>query len=177
MVGILSSLKKMDNYYKKWITEISKRFKNSQLKAAVKVNDEMLRFYWSVGQDYDKAIFYVQKTLENNWSRAVLLNFLDTNLYERQGKAIANFSQTIPAVESDLAQEITKEPYNFDFLAIREKYDEEELKDTLMDNLTKFLLELGNGFAFVGREVRLEIGETENFIDMLFYNRNLHGGL
>lgn len=99
------------------------------------------------------AIFYVEKTLENNWSRAVLLNFLDTDLYERQGKAITNFSQTLPAIESDLAQAITRDPYNFDFLTIRERYDEKELKDTLMDNIEKFLLELGNGFAFIGREV------------------------
>lgn len=124
--------------------------------------------------DINKALFYVEKTLENNWSRAVLLNFLDTDLYERQGKAITNFSQTLPAVESDLAQAITRDPYNFDFLTIREKYDEKELKDALMDNIEKFLLELGNGFAFVGREVCLEIGETENFVDMLFYNLKLH---
>ena len=124
--------------------------------------------------DKNKALFYVTKTLENNWSRAILLNFLDTDLYERQGKAITNFSQTLPEVESDLAQEITRDPYNFDFLTIREKYDEKELKDALMDDIEKFLLELGNGFAFVGREVRLEIGETENFVDMLFYNLKLH---
>lgn len=85
--------------------------------------------------DINKALFYVEKTLENNWSRAVLLNFLDTDLYERQGKAITNFSQTLPAVESDLAQAITRDPYNFDFLTIREKYDEKELKDALMDML------------------------------------------
>ncbi len=78
--------------------------------------------------DINKAMFYVAKTLENNWSRAVLLNFLDTDLYERQGKAITNFQQTLPATESDLAQAITKDPYSFDFLTIREKYDEKELK-------------------------------------------------
>ena len=124
--------------------------------------------------DSDKALFYVKKTMENNWSRAVLLNFLDTDLYDRQGNAITNFAQTLPAEESDLAQAITKDPYNFDFLTIRKRYDEKELKDALMNNIEKFLLELGNGFAFVGREVRLEIGETENFIDMLFYNLKLH---
>ena len=86
----------------------------------------------------------------------------------------ADFDLTLPAEKSDLAQAITKDPYNFDFLTIREKYDETELKDALMNNITRFLLELGNGFAFVGREVRLEIGETENFIDMLFYNIKLH---
>jgi len=73
-----------------------------------------------------------------------------------------------------LAQEITKDPYNFDFLSMRESYDERELKDALMENITKFLLELGNGFAFVGREVRIMVGEKEKFIDMLFYNIKLH---
>lgn len=122
----------------------------------------------------DRALFYVSKTIEDNWSRAVLLNFLDSDLYERQGKAITNFAQTLPATESDLAQAITRDPYNFDFLTIRKKYDEKELKDALMDNIERFLLELGNGFAFIGREVRLEIGDTENFIDMLFYNIKIH---
>lgn len=116
------------------------------------------------------ALFYVQKVLENNWSRNVLLNFLDTNLYEREGKAITNFKRLLPDMQGELAQALTKDPYNFDFLAIRERYDEKELKDALMNNITNYLLELGNGFAFVGREVRLEIGNTEKFIDMLFYN-------
>ena len=123
--------------------------------------------------DSNKALFYARKTLENNWSRAVLLNFLDTNLYEREGKAVTNFSDTLPTPQGDLAQEITKDPYSFDFLAIRERYDERELKDALMDNITKFLLELGTGFAFVGREYRLAIGNKEKFVDMLFYHIRL----
>lgn len=77
--------------------------------------------------DGDKVLFYARKTVENNWSRAVLLNFLDTNLYERQGKAVTNFADTLPAPQGDLAQEITKDPNNFDFLAMRERYDEREL--------------------------------------------------
>ena len=121
-----------------------------------------------------KALFYVRKTIENNWSRAVLLNQLDTDLYERQGKAVTNFTLTLPAAQSDLAQAITKDPYSFDFLTIRERYDEKELKDALLDNAEKFLLELGTGFAFIGREVRVEIGETEGFIDLLFYHVRLH---
>lgn len=103
----------------------------------------------------EKAIFFIKKIIENGWSRAVLLNFLDTNLYERQGKAINNFQESLPNVQSDLAKEITKDPYNFDFISIREGYNEKELKDALMDNIQKFLLELGTGFAFVGREYRL----------------------
>ncbi len=122
----------------------------------------------------DKALFYVEKVLKNNWSRAVLLNFLDTNLYERQGKAISNFAKTLPTPQSDLAQEMMKDPYNFDFLTITEGYYEKEFKDALMSNISRFLLELGTGFAFVGREYRLEVGNTEQFIDMLFYNIMLH---
>ena len=124
--------------------------------------------------DYpEKAIFFVRKTIENGWSRNMLLNFLDTDLYERQGKAITNFKLALPAPQSDLAQEMTKDPYNFDFLTIAEDYREKELKDALEENIRKFLLELGTGFAYVGREYRIVIGQTENFIDMLFYNLNL----
>lgn len=75
---------------------------------------------------------FVEETLKNNWSRAVLLNFLDTNLYERKGKAISNFGKILPDVQSDLAQEMTKDPYNFDFLTLRQDYDEKELKDALI---------------------------------------------
>ena len=108
-----------------------------------------------------KFNFYVDKIIENNWSRAVLLNFLDTDLYERQGKAITNFKYTLPKETGDLAQEMTKDPYNFDFIAIRQGYNEKELKDALMDNVQNFLMELGTGFAFVGREYRLQVGNTE----------------
>jgi len=124
--------------------------------------------------DVIKALFYVRKTVENNWSRAVLLNYLDTDLYERQGKAISNFTNQLPPPQGDLAQEITKDPYNFDFLAMRESFDERELKDALTSNVVQFLMELGSGFAFVGKEYRLVVGQTEKFCDLLFYNINLH---
>ncbi len=107
----------------------------------------------------DKALFFVQKCLENNWLRNTLINFLDTNLFERNGKAINNFEYLLPNSEKDLAKDISKDPYNFDFLAISEPYDEKELKDVLIENIQKFLLELGTGFAFVGREVRLLVGK------------------
>ena len=124
----------------------------------------------SCHDDREKALFFVHKTLENNWSRAVLMNFLDTDLYSREGKAISNFAASLPKPQSDLAQAMTKDPYNFDFLTIQENYNEKELKDALMANIQSFLLELGMGFAFVGREYRLEVGQTEQFLDMLFYN-------
>lgn len=265
----MNSFIKVDESYKNWLNELSNRFKSSQIKAAMRVNSEMLKFYWSIGRDISKmelttkygsgfykklsadlkeifpdsssfsetnlrymwrfyglypmmenlpqlgadsessnlpqvvaksdeqniifqipwghhkliidkcrkdperALFYVEKVLENSWSRAVLLNFLDTDLYDRQGKAVTNFKYTLPIAQGELAQAITKDPYNFDFLSLTEKYNEKELKDALMDNITRFLLELGSGFSFVGREYRLEIGEKENFIDMLFFNINL----
>lgn len=121
-----------------------------------------------------KAIFFVRKTLENNWSRNVLLNWLDTDLYEREGKAVSNFKNTLPAPQSDLAQQITKDPYSFDFLALREDYDERDLEDALVNNVTHFLLELGKGFSYMGRQFRLAVGKQEFFPDLLFYNAHIH---
>lgn len=254
----------VDSEYLKWISSVTEKFKQSQIKAASKVNTEMLKFYFNLGGEISrrdkennygssfykrisddlqrelpdvrsfsvtnlkymtyyyelyadvinrpqveddskntnrpqpeddftqaiflipwghnkliidkcksetaKALFFVKETLENNWSRAVLLNFLDTDLYDRQGKAITNFDKVLPSAQSDLAQEMTKDPYNFDFLTIRKNYDEKELKDALMQNVQALLMELGRGFAFVGREYRLVVGKTEQFIDLLFYN-------
>ena len=120
-----------------------------------------------------KALFFVHQTVLNGWSRSVLLNFLDTDLYERQGKALTNFSQTLPDETSDLAQELTKDPYNFAFTGITGKYNERLLKDKLLNNITQFLIELGTGFAYVGKEYRLQVGEREQFIDLLFYNLDL----
>lgn len=120
-----------------------------------------------------KALFFVNQTLENGWSRAMLLNWIDTCLYERQGKALTNFSSVLPAPDSDLAQEVTKDPYSFAFAGIRGKYNEKKLKDALLTNITNFLVELGSGFSYVGREYRLQIGEKEKFIDLLFYHLKL----
>lgn len=285
----------LDKDYSQWIQELSSRYRRSQIKAAVKVNEEMLRFYWGLGRDIvemkaesrwgsgfmknlsrdlkasnpdatcfsqtnllymknfyllyssynsiaphtagqsddriaqqfveqknvlkeipqnvdqkvvgkefaqqvveqiqkdifsipwghhiriidkfldspEKALFYVHQTVLNGWSRNVLLNFLNSNLYERQGKAQTNFKQILPNETSDLAQELTKDPYNFAFTGITGKYNERLLKDKLLNNITQFLVELGTGFAYVGKEYRIEVGDTENFIDLLFYNLNL----
>lgn len=124
--------------------------------------------------DAKKALFFVRKVIENSWGRDVLLNFLGTDLYERQAKALTNFSKTLPAPQSDLAQQATKDPYVFNFLAMTEDYNERELEDALVANVTKFLVELGTGFAYMGRQYRLQVGEKEIFIDLLFYNTRIH---
>lgn len=122
----------------------------------------------------EAALFYVRQTVANGWSRSVLLNFLDTKLHERQGKALTNFASRLPESESDLAQEVTKDPYSFDFIALTPRYREKELKDALLANVERFLLELGQGFMLVGREYRLQIGAKEKFADLLFFHMNLN---
>lgn len=282
-IGIMKySLSILDPEYIHWINELCSRFRRSQIKAAVKVNEEMLRFYWELGRDIllkqaekkwgskfmknlsidlksvnpeatcfsqtnllymknfyllhqpylqiapysgeqsensqitsqvveqssnmeitqqvveqirndifsipwghhiriidkykdnpDAALFFVHQTVINGWSRNMLLNFMGTDLYERQGKALTNFQSTLPEETSELAQELTKDPYDFAFTGITGKYNERLLKDKLLGNITDFLIELGTGFAYVGKEYRLQVGEREQFIDLLFYNLNI----
>ncbi len=125
-------------------------------------------------KDVDKAVFYLNKTVEHGWSRAVLLNFLDTDLYERQGKAVNNFGRLLAEPQSDLAVQTLKDPYNFDFLTLDGEYRERELENALMQNITRFLLELGTGFAFIGRQVPLVVGDETVYPDLLFYHLELH---
>jgi predicted nuclease of restriction endonuclease-like (RecB) superfamily len=257
-----------ESEYKQWVSELKSRIRSAQVKAAVRVNCELINLYWSIGHDIverkieesfdgdfysqlsadlhnlfpdvkgfsrrnliymrsmyllfspiqgevpqlvalnkpintevpqtvahgtikeiicqipwghiryiidkhtspQEAFFYVQKTLENGWSRAMLLNMMDTRLYEAQGKAINNFANTLPSIESDYARQITKDPYSFDFLTLKEDYRERELQKALEENIVRFLMELGKGFAFVGRQVRLEVNGDEYFCDLLFYH-------
>ena len=254
----------IDSDYIQWIKELSSRYRRSQIKAAVKVNQEMLQFYWELGRDIverdaenhygskfytslsrdlraeiqnasglsernlrytkkfylfyenimetlqqvvadskenilqqvaaklfslpwghhlllmdkfanqpEKAWFYICQSVNEGWSRNILLNYLDTDLYERQGKALTNFGQTLPDETSDLAQEITKDTYDFAFTGITGHYNEQLLKDKLLGNITQFLIELGTGFAYVGKEYRIQVGEREQFIDLLFYHLKL----
>ena len=269
----------IDKDYTQWVEDLSVRYRQSQIKAAVRVNRELLKYYWELGRDIEemhveerwgqsviknlsvdlqlknpnstglsrtniyyakkfyllysqylkivpqvvgqlengkaqqavknsseivpqavgqleemlfsipwghhrylidrygtepaKAFFYVKKTMQEGWSRDVLLNFMDSGLYEREGKALTNFTRTLPDETSDLAQELTKDPYNFAFTGITKPYNEQILKDALLANISQFLLELGTGFAYIGKEYRLQIGQKEKFIDLLFYNLNL----
>jgi len=124
-------------------------------------------------QNIEQAIFYTIKTIENNWSRAILGIQIESQLYERQGKAITNFQLTLPKKQSDLAIETLKDPYKLDFLTLTEKANEKDLEDQLVKNITQFLLELGTGFAYIGRQYLLKVGENEYKIDLLFYHIRL----
>lgn len=125
-------------------------------------------------KDVREAIFYVQCTIENNWSRDVLEHQIESRLYERKGKAITNFKDKFPVAASDLAIQTLKDPYSFDFLTMRDDYDERALEEALVDQITQFLLELGTGFSYVGRQVHLQVGEREFYIDLLLYHIKLH---
>ncbi len=124
-------------------------------------------------KDLNERLWYAQKTIENGWSRNVLEMWIESNLYNRQGKAITNFATTLPKIESDLAKAELKDPYCFEFLMIREKADELEIEDGLIEHIQKVLIELGTGFAFVGRQYKIEVDGEEFFIDLLFYHFKL----
>jgi predicted nuclease of restriction endonuclease-like (RecB) superfamily len=120
-----------------------------------------------------ERLAYAQKNLEHNWSRNVLCLHIETRLLEREGNAQTNFEQRLPKPQSDLARESLKDPYRFDFLGLGYEAQEREIEGALVQHVTQFLLELGAGFAFVGRQVLLQVGEEEFFIDLLFYHLKL----
>ncbi len=124
-------------------------------------------------KDNDAIEYYLNQTIENNWSRAVLEYQIETNLYARQGKAITNFKNTLPQPESDLAQALLKDSYNFEFLMLSSKVKELDLEQKLIENITHFLLELGKGFAYMGRQFEINVGGEIFRTDLLFYHTKL----
>lgn len=114
--------------------------------------------------------WYIRAAIEHGWSRAVLVHQIESDLYGRQGKALTNFEQTLPAPQSDLARELIKDPYNLDFLGFSDPISERALEQSILDHLKDFLIELGKGFAFVGSQYHLEIGGQDYYLDLLFYN-------
>lgn len=121
----------------------------------------------------EEASFYISQTLEQGWSRDVLALQLKSRLHERAGKTISNFSRTLPAPQSDLAQQTLKDPYTFDFMQLTTPFNERDVEQQLTRHLTQFLLELGKGFAFVGRQYHLEIADNDYYLDLLFYHITL----
>jgi len=124
-------------------------------------------------KDNSEALFYVQQTIANNWSRSVLQMQIESNLFARQGKAITNFKVTLPKPQSDLANQLLKDPYNFNFLTLEKNVQELKLERQLVKNITQFLLELGKGFAYMGRQYLLQVGSKEYRLDLLFYHVRL----
>lgn len=122
----------------------------------------------------DEALFYASKTLENGWSRDILSLQIKSNLHNRQGKSVNNFPSTTPDYQSDIVQQTFKDPYVFDFLTLQDDFQEKDLENALTEHITKFLLELGAGFAYVGKQYHLEVGDQDFYIDLLFYNIKLH---
>ena len=253
--------KTVHKQYSSWIVELKKRYRATQIKAAVAVNSALIEFYWNLGRDIserypgkvrdarfyqklstdlklvipdatglsvsnikyaryfyelyagvayrpqvvddkafieiveqlvlvpwghhryildkcrndrEKALFYVKRTIQHGWSRNVLLNWLSSDLYEREGNAQTNFALTMPSDECELAQQLVKDPQVFELLGLKEQYKEADLKSAIVANIERTLLSLGKGVAFLGREYPVEIGgETKN-IDLLFYVVPLH---
>ncbi len=126
-------------------------------------------------QSLDEALFYINKVVEEGWSRSRLENQIAANLFGSQGAAITNFSSTLPDTQSQLAKEILKDPYHFDFLSMKEEFEEEDLEDALVSKVTQFLLELGKGFSYVGRQMELQMPDGQTFFpDLLFYHIPQH---
>lgn len=123
--------------------------------------------------DQAERLWYLQQTIEHGWSRSVLVHQIESELYRRQGKALTNFVETLPTPQSDLAQELLKDPYNFDFLTLGQEARERNLHRGLLDHVQNFLLELGAGFALVGSQYPLKVGNSEFYPDLLFYHLKL----
>ncbi len=248
-----------DTKYVEWLSDVKTRFRQSQIRASVRVNTSMLEFYWSVGRDLvalhaeelwgsgvvkqfaldlrqafpdikgfsdsnikymkrwysfyyerftkgqqaadrlempkifgqvpwfhhvhiitkcqslDEALFYIRKVSEEGWSRNALESQISANLFQIQGAALTNFERTLPSPQNLLAKEILKDPYHFDFLSMTAKYDERDLEEALIANITQFLLELGKGFSFVGHQMELQMPGGQTFFpDLVFYHIPQH---
>ena len=125
-------------------------------------------------KDNEQRMWYAQQALEHGWSRNIMTMHIKSHLFDRQGKAVTNFTSTLPPPQSDLAQQVLKDPYIFDFLTLDTAAREREVEAQLTDHVVQFLLELGTGFAFLGRQVHLEIAEQDYYLDLLFYHARLH---
>lgn len=124
-------------------------------------------------KDRETRLWYARGALEYGWSRDMLVHHIETRLHLRKGNAQTNFERTLPAPQSDLARQVLKDPYNFDFLGLAQEAQERDIEQALTNHIRDFLLELGVGFSFMGTQVRLEVGGDEFFIDMLFYHVKL----
>lgn len=126
-------------------------------------------------ESLDEALFYIRNVVDNGWSRPELNVHIDAKLFQAQGSAVTNFERTLPSPQSQLAKEILKDPYNFGFLSMKQRYDEKDLEEALVNNVTSFLLELGKGFSYVGRQMELQMPGGQSFFpDLVFYHIPQH---
>ena len=165
-----SNISRMRAFYLAW-----KDIKTISAQPVPKIMDILVRLPWGhhvvllfKTKEFTERLWYAQKTFEHGWSRIVLVHQIEGDAYSRQGMAVTNFKTTLPPPQSDLARQIIKDPYNFDFLTLKNDYNERVLERALIDEVQKFLLELGTGFSFVGRQVHLEVGNQDYYIDLLF---------
>lgn len=168
-------------YVKQWYLFYSQPDTISQQPVGQTVQQLVAQLPWghniaiiSKCKDIKEAVYYTQQTIQNNWSRSVLVHQIESGLYNREGKATSNFAVSLPKPQSDLAQQTLKDPYIFDFLTMTKNYNELDLEKALVDHITHFLLELGAGFAYIGRQYPLHVGVRDFFIDLLFYHTSLH---
>lgn len=124
-------------------------------------------------KEESQRLFYMKKAIENGWSRDILSLQIKSGLHLRQGSVVTNFNATLPSLQSDLAQQVFKDPYIFDFLTMADDYQEKDLERSLIEHITKFLVELGAGFAYVGKQYHIEVGEKDYYLDLLFYHLKL----
>lgn len=158
------------------IVQVSLAQTNSEI---VQVSLAQITWYHHIGlmskiKDPSERAFYIIETAKNEWSRDVMLLQIQSKLYERSGKVINNFINTLPDYQSDLARDIFKDPYHFGFLSLSNKIREYEIEKKLIEKISDFLLELGKGFAYIGRQYAIEVDKSEYKIDLLFYHTQLH---
>lgn len=158
---------RLDSDYVSWVHDVKQRYVSAQIKSAVKVNTEQLFFNWQLGRDL------VERKAEESWSRSILIDNIKAHLYQSSGNALTNFAEKLPTIQGKLAQEIVKDTYDFGVVSLPAGYDEKELEDALEQNITRFLLELGSGFAFIGRQKEIIVAGKTRKIDMLFYHIKL----
>jgi predicted nuclease of restriction endonuclease-like (RecB) superfamily len=170
------------------LTDIKARIRLAQIKASLSLADPDRRFLpqavaeipWGHNvtlleklNNTNQRLWYAKQAIMSGWSRSMLEHWIESDLYSRQGKAVTNFETALPQAESDLARDVMRDPYNFDFLALREQAEERELEEGLLKHIRKFLIELGAGFAFVGQQIHLVVDSEDYYIDLLFYHLKL----
>ncbi len=162
----------------------AKLTKSKKVPQTVEQNDQQNSLLWFILwyhhiviiekiKDPTDRLWYMEQTLANGWSRNILTAMIDSAAHRRAGKAVTNFDRLLPPPQSELAQQTLKDPYIFDFLTLTETFQERELEVALLDHLAKFMMELGQGFAFIGRQYRLDVGGEDHHLDLLFYHYRL----